>query len=109
MKLPWIFRNDDAHPLDVSNNFLHNLFFYVLRRPVLRPFYVFLHGHFTFSFSAPPADEVKQFAVLRFKPFFAKLGLAFIGWRSDKPIPNAFGKDWGPGGGAFDLGIKKLG
>ena len=86
----WKFRNP-----------FHDLAYSTFRRPVTNPRYIF-------GKSEPFADEVNRSVVLRFNPFFLKLGPAFIGWRSDSPHPDVFAGKYGPGGGKFDIGIKDL-
>lgn len=86
-------------------NKLHNLFFHTrLFRRVVSPVYVL-------GRSDPPSLERHKPVVLRFRPFFLKLGYAFIGNRADTPIPGAWGGkfDHLPGsGGKFDLGVKDI-
>lgn len=84
----------------------HNLCFRVLRRRVINPIYVvgkpIVQG-------LPFAEELERTCVLRFRPFFIKLGPFFLGWRADKPHPLAWDGKYGTGGGAFDIGVKRLG
>lgn len=83
-----------------KRNPAHNLSFHVLLRPVVRPIYIL-------GSSKPFAEEVWRPIVLRFRPFFLKVGYGFVGWRSDTPFPGAWGK-FGEGGGKFDIGLKDL-
>ncbi len=85
----------------------HNWCFIAKRKPVVNP---------TYWWGKPQGDlrnEVNNWFVLRWSPFFLKVGPLYTGWRSDKPawpFPefNARGErerwhELGPGGGALEL------
>lgn len=89
-------------------NRAHNLSFHVLLRRVVNPVYVWPR---TFRQPTDPRHETQYICVLRFRPFFLKLGYLFVGWRSDTPMVGAWGGkfDTMPGyGGKFDIGLKDM-
>lgn len=85
-----------------NRNKWHNWCFITMRKPVVNPRYVC---------GRPSGDdlraELNNFAVLRFNPFFLKIGPLYSGWRSDKPTwpvdENSRWHELGSGGGALDL------
>jgi hypothetical protein len=81
-----------------KRNPAHNLTLHVLARPVLYPRYV-IGKAAPQETAVPYAGERSSAIVLRFNPFFLKVGYFFIGWVSWKPRPN---------GGAFNLGFKDI-
>lgn len=86
----------------------HNWCFITMRKPVIDPKYII---------GAPKGtdfrEELNNFMVLRYNPFFLKIGYLYTGWRSDKPYypfpPESRWATLGPDGGALDLfGAKAL-
>jgi hypothetical protein len=88
-----------------KRNPANNLTLYVLARPVRNPVYIIgktepkpwhIPGE---GDVLPYMDEKYKPVVLRFNPFFIKLGYFFVGWVAFKPMPD---------GGAFNIGFKSL-
>ncbi len=95
-----------------NRNPWHNWCFITQRKPVINP---------TYLWGKPSGDlrnEVNNTYVLRYNPFFVKIGPIYAGWRSDKPawpfpeyLPDGRKNPWyelGPGGGALDLAGAKF-
>jgi len=87
-------------------NKAHNWNVIVLRRPVVDPIYI-IGRPAQWRNNLEFAGEVLYPLVLRLRPFFIKIGPAFLGWRSDKPNPLAWGGKY-KFAGAFDAGAKSL-
>jgi hypothetical protein len=97
---------DQEHFVRMWNrNKANNLTLRVWARPVRNPIYIIgktepkpwrLPGE---GDVLPYMDEKYKPVVLRFNPFFLKLGYFFIGWVAFKPLPD---------GGAFNIGFKSL-
>lgn len=114
---PGVQKDDDGYPFGSDQvlcqerferwqkrNPRHNMCFRVKRQKVINPTYII---------GKPAGDfrrEMNNAVVLRFNPFFSKVGPAIIGYRSDKPPwpapTHGAWQELGPGGGAWDAGIK---
>lgn len=91
----------------------HNWCFIVMRKKVINPTYIWGRPKAKADGTTDFREELNNFTVLRYNPFFLKIGYLYTGWRSDKPFwPVPEDSKWhelGPGGGALDLaGAKAL-